>query len=157
MTTEITPTPAQIAEEFVKDNTASAIIEELTNHYHTIESQKIRLQQKDEAIEAGRRINRDVEMRITRFLKNHISEKEGATFDELKELANELDIELTKQITVKFNVVVEYEFEAPIDFDIDDISENDFDVTIRHSLENSDLSEESEQIDIEDFDTEEEK
>lgn len=66
---------------------------------------------------------------VEEFIKEHVKEKEDADTDELIELANDLNIELTKKIRVTFNVAVEYEIEVALDDD-DDIDEDDFDIRI---------------------------
>jgi hypothetical protein len=47
----------------------------------------------------------------------------------MKEFAESLGIELTKQIKVKFTAEVEVEMTVPLDFDCDDIREHHFTVS----------------------------
>jgi len=128
-TTESMPlTPIQIAEEFVKENTTSTIIEEFVNHYNTIESLKQQLEYQQQETRNQRSRWASMAETIEEFLKEHIKDQQ-VSIDDLKELADELEIELTKTITIKFTAEVEVEVTVPIDADLDDVDENDFTVS----------------------------
>ena len=89
---------------------------------------------------------------VTEFIKDNYSD--GANSDDLKELADELDIELTKEVTVSFTVTYEADVTVPFDFDVDDIDDGDFDVTIRYTgTDDAEFGHEN--TDIEDFEVEE--
>lgn len=76
-----------------------------------------------------RTANQELVNTITEFLKEHIAQEDSATVDELKDLADSLDIELTKDVKVVMDVTVEVTLTVPIDFDEDDIDENDFTIS----------------------------
>lgn len=144
----------QIAEEFVKENNFRDVVDHIVD-----------LQVKaDVAIEANQRIinERDMyrnELRnwknsVEEFLKEHIKD-EQVSVDDLKEFAEELDIELTKQVEITFKVDVKFTGTVPLDFDIDDLSDGDFDITIRYNGNDSDVDIDEEWVDVEDFEAEE--
>lgn len=130
--TESAPmTPEAVAEEFVKANTTSVIVEEFVNNYNTIESLKRQLEASKSTAEY-RRVRLEELIAKTRDfiitgLANEVSE------DDLKDLADKLDIELTKEIEVTFRVDVTATVTVPIDFDEDDITDADFDITVEYS------------------------
>ena len=154
-TTEAPLTPAQIAEEFVKENTTATIIEEFVNHYNAIESLKQQLEYQQQETRNQRSRWASMAQTIEEFLKEHISEGNDASVDDLKELAESLDIELTKTITIKFTAEVEVEVTVPIDADIDDVDENDFTVSAEFDGK-TDWEVNDTNININDFDVEEE-
>ena len=90
---------------------------------------------------------------VEEFLKEHIKD-EQVSIDNLKELAEELDIELTKSIKVTFNVKCEYEFDVPIDFKDEDIDDSDFNIRISSNVSDEDVEETSESMEVEDFEVE---
>jgi len=89
----------------------------------------------------------------TEFLKDHI--KEGADSDELKEFAEELEIELTKEIKVTFTVDYEATIKVPFEYDEESMSENDFDVEITFNSREDGVDVQDESTDINDFEAEE--
>jgi hypothetical protein len=155
-TTEALPlTPEQIAEEFVKENTTSMIVEEFVNNYKTIERQKEQLLSRERDIANQRAYWASKAETIEEFLKEHISDKRSASVEQLKELAEELDIELTKTINVTFNVRVEAEVTVPLDFDADRIDDGDFDIRIDDSINYEDTECVNLTWEVEDFDASE--
>ena len=98
--------------------------------------------------------NQRLVVNTTTFLREAII-NDGADVEDLKTFAEENDFELTKEITVTFNVAVTYTYKAPLDFDQEYIDESLFDVTIRANL-SDDLEEQDEQIDVENFEIESE-
>ena len=156
MTTENTAvetvqTPQQIAEEFVKANTTSAIIEEFVNHYNTIERQKQHLLGREQDVANFRARWASMAETIEEFLKEHISEGSSASVTQLKELAAELDIELTKELEVTFKIDVTTTLTVPIDFDEDDITEDDFDIRVDYTGRHDDVEEDGTDYEISDF------
>jgi sugar-specific transcriptional regulator TrmB len=136
MTTETTTTettPQQIAEDFIKANTTSVIVEEFVNHYNEIERLKRRLEEKNSSLDYQRNRLNELIAKTRDFIITHVADGEGASVDELKELAEELDIELTKEISVTFTVEVTATVTVPVDFDEDDITDADFDITVEYS------------------------
>lgn len=89
----------------------------------------------------------------TEFLKEHI--KDGADSDELKEFAEELEIELTKELKVTFRVDYEATITVPFDYDEDSITDSDFDVEISFTSREDDVELNDDSTDIEDFEVEE--
>jgi hypothetical protein len=140
MTTENTttePTPQQIAEDFIKANTTSVIIEEFVNHHNTIESLKRQLEASKSTAEFRRVRLEDFIAKTRDFIVTGLSNEVGE--DELKDLADKLDIELTKEIEVTFRVEVTATVTVPIDFDEDDITDADFDITVEYSGTHDDV------------------
>ena len=158
MTTENTvteSTPAQIAEEFVKANTTSVIIEEFVNNYYAIERLKKQVEESRSTAEY-RRVRLEELIATTRnFLLEHIANHDGASVDELKDLAEELDIELTKEISVTFSVEVTATVTVPVDFDEDDITESDFDISVEYSGSHDDVECDDVEYEVNNFVSEE--
>lgn len=89
---------------------------------------------------------------VTEFIKDNISD--GADTDALKELANELDIELTKDLRITFTVQYYADVTVPLDYDVESIDESDFDVTIQYTgHDDVDFSDDS--TEVEDFEVQE--
>ena len=137
-TESIVPTPADIAEEFVKANTTSAIIEEFVNHHNTIESLQRKLQNAEQEARNQRSRWASMAETIEEFLKEHIKDQQ-VSIDDLKELADELEIELTKEVEVTFTVEVTATVTVPIDFNAEDIEESDFDIRINYEGSHNDV------------------
>ena len=154
-TVETVQTPQQIAEEFVKANTTSAIIEEFVNHHNTIEALRRNLEYAQQDARNQRSRWASMAETIEDFLKTHISEKDSASVEELKDLADELEIELTKTMRVTFKIEAEYEIVVPLDTNEDDISEDNFDYSVSFRNTNDDWEENSESYEINDFEVEE--
>ena len=153
MEQEVEKTPLEIAEDFVKENSSSTIIEEFVNHLNTINSLKAQLESKQLSLNTTRTQLNNWENSITKFLKNGINE-DGINPEEIKTFAANMDIKLTKSIRVKFNVEVEYEFEVPLDTQY--LNEDDFDIDISHRIENDYDAEETHcSVDVVDFESEE--
>ena len=154
-TVETVQTPQEIAEEFVKANTTSVIIEEFVNHHNTIESLRRNLEYAQQDARNQRARWASMAETIEDFLKTHISEKDSASVEELKDLADELEIELTKTMRVTFKIEAEYEIVVPLDTNEDDISEDNFDYSVSFRNTNDDWEENSESYEINDFEVEE--
>jgi sugar-specific transcriptional regulator TrmB len=137
-TESIVPTPADIAEEFVKANTTSAIIEEFVNHHNAIESLQRKLQNAEQEARNQRSRWASMAETIEEFLKEHIKDQQ-VSIDDLKELADELEIELTKEVEVTFTVEVTATVTVPIDFNDEDIEESDFDIRINYEGSHNDV------------------
>ena len=153
--TELPPlTPEQVAEDFVKENTTSTIVEEFVNNYKTIESLKSRVQAEAGTSDHYRQKFARLEERVTEFLKSYIIDGNDASVDDMKEFAESLGIELTKTITVKFTAEVEVEITVPIDADVDDVDENDFTVSAEFDGK-TDWEVEDTNINVNDFEVEE--
>ncbi len=152
---EIELTPEQIAENFIKENTSSMIVEEFVNHYNTIESLKKEVDYKDHLANVYSTKLRAVVDTITDFIREHVSEEDSASVEELKELAQELDIELTKNVTVTFSIEVTAEFTVPLDFVADDINDGDFEIDIEYKGDHDEVECDEVSSDIDDFVAEE--
>jgi len=162
MTTDITnteivveQTPAQIAEEFIKDHSFGDLVDEFVIHFNTIESLKKRLEYTEQASNTHRARLREVTNTVEEFLKEHIKENDSASVEELKELAAELDIELTKTISVSFTVNVEAELTVPLDFDEEKIDDGDFDISIDYCGRHNDVDCDDVSTEVDDFSAEE--
>jgi hypothetical protein len=150
-TTIATPlTNQQIAENTVKELSANELAKELQRLLDEVDF-RIRetTQAKTRANEAYRKYGtfRDS---VEEFIKEHVKD-EQVQVDDLKELAEELSIELTKSIKVTFTVNCEYEFNVPLDWTEDDISDGDFDIRISSNITDEDVEETSESYEVEDF------
>jgi len=131
MTTETTitneSTVETIASEFVKQHNATEIVAELVSKEQSIQ----RLQ---ENLDYSRSIvgERNAKLAIVKaFIKSHVIDDDDATVSELKDLAGELDITLTKEVRVTFTV--EYDLTVECDIDEGEIDENDFRVDLTYN------------------------
>jgi sugar-specific transcriptional regulator TrmB len=131
-------TPEAVAEEFIKANTTSVIIEEFVNHYNTIESLQRKLTNAEQEARNQRSRWASMAETIEEFLKEHIKDQQ-VSIDDLKELADELEIELTKEVEVTFTVEVTATVTVPIDFNAEDIEESDFDIRINYEGSHNDV------------------
>jgi seryl-tRNA synthetase len=154
-TTTDTQTPEQIAEEFIKANTTSVIVEEFVNHYNEIERLKRRLEERNSSIDYQRNRLNELVAKTRDFIITHVADGEGASVNELKELAEELDIELTKEIEVTFRVEVTATVTVPVDFEEDDITDADFDITVEYSGTHNDAECDSIEYEVNNFVAEE--
>ena len=145
---------AERAETVVKELSANDMVQEIKRlldelDFHKVESAKNRNRATENQSKYLNLYNS-----IAEFIKDHVTDDDIST-DDLKELAEELNISLTKTIKVKFTVACEYEFEVPLDFEDNDIDESDFSINISSSISNDDVEETHESIDVTDFEVEE--
>jgi len=157
MTTEITTTevtPIEIATEFVKNSSSIQIAEKMAEDAQSLENMRKNVSHKQVEIDYLRRDKQAILNTVEKFLKEHISEGNDADLDELKELAEELDIELTKNIKVTFTASVEVEMTVPLDFDLEGIDESNFTVSAEFDGM-TDVDVDDTDINVEDFEVEE--
>jgi len=150
-----TPSNQSIAESVVKDLPANEIVKEIQRLLDDRDYHKTQC-----AINRTRFIEEqskylNLYTTISEFITEHVKDDDISTAD-LKELAEELNIKLTRVVKVKFTVNCEYDFDVPLDFNIEDITEDDFNIEISSTLGNDDIEETHESIDVTDFDVEEE-
>lgn len=126
---EVEMTPMQFAEDFIKTHSVMEIAEQLVRYSQSADNMRNTISRKQLEIDNTRRRLSDTVRAIEEFIKSHVSENDSADVDELKELANDLDIELTKSITVKMEVSIEVEMTVPLDFDEDSIDDSDFEIS----------------------------
>ena len=155
-TTEEAPkSKFQLAEEFVKENNFADVVQRIVDlevkAQVAIEGNQRIINERD----AFRNELRNWKNSITEFLKEHIKDQQ-VSVDDLKEFAEELDIELTKRLEVTFKVDVKFIATVPLDFDEDDISDGDFNINIDYRGHDSDVEVDEEWVEVEDFDVEEE-
>jgi hypothetical protein len=150
MTTETTttevkePTPYEVAAEFVKNNAVSEITERIAK---LTEQVKYTRNDYDQARKELLRWKEQTTEFVIDFVKS-----DDITTDDLKEFAEKMGIELTKEIEVTFKVDVKFNATVPLDFDVDTIDESDFEVDITYRGGANDVDMEQEYSDIEDFD-----
>ena len=132
-TVEVELTPAQIAEAFIKEHSFGDLVDEFVAHHNAIESLKKRLEYSEQSSNTYRAKLRDVTNTAEEFLKEHIKDNDSASVEELKELAESLDIELTKTINVSFSIQVEATISVPLDFDEDEFNDGDFDIRVDYN------------------------
>ena len=152
MTTETTtevkePTPYEVAAEFVKNNAVSEITERIAQ---LTEQLKYARNDYDQASKSLRHWRDETTKFVIDFVKS-----DDITTDDLKEFAEKMNIELTKEIEVTFKVDVKFTGTVPLDFDISDIDEHNFDVDITYCGKHEDVEMDEEYSDIEDFDVSE--
>jgi 2-oxoglutarate dehydrogenase complex dehydrogenase (E1) component-like enzyme len=149
-TTEAPYTNQQIAENTVKELSANDLTKEFQRLLDEVEYYKKDTKlAKERATQATSRYS-NLFTSISDFIIEHVKE-EQVQIDDLKELAEELNIKLTKSIKVTFNVKCEYEFDVPLDWTDDDIDESDFDICISSNITDEEVEETSESMQVEDF------
>ena len=132
---------------FVNGNSVSDTIDELSEKY--------------EQLAASTKANNEVRKRlqelvdtVEEFVKNNI--KEGASPEDIKELAENCEISLEKEITVSFKVDYSVDLTVPMDFDIETLSDTSFDVEVNYiGSKGEGVELNNEDFTIEDFKTEE--
>jgi uncharacterized small protein (DUF1192 family) len=150
MTTETTttevkePTPYEVAAEFVKNNAVSEITERIAVLTEQVKRERANYDQARAELIRWRE-------QTTEFVIDFVKSNDITT-DDLKEFAEKMNIELTKEIEVTFKVDVKYIATVPLDFDVDTIDESDFEVDITYRGGANDVDMEQEYSDIEDFD-----
>jgi hypothetical protein len=129
MTNEIQtdePTVEAVAEEFVKDHNSREIVEELVKYSNSVDSLRSQLE-----YERNRNtgLANKLDM-VKNFITEHVKDDDTASVDELKELAGELGLTLTKRVTVEFTVTYNLTVECDID---EEVSEDDFRVSMDYN------------------------
>ena len=152
-TTEAPYTNQQIAESTVKELSANELVKELERLLDELDYRKNEAASAKERTASATTRYANLYSSVEKFLKEHVKDKE-VSIDDLEELAEELNIELTKSIKVTFSVTCEYEFNVPFDFDDNDIDENDFHIIISSRISNDDVEETSESMEVENFEVE---
>lgn len=144
-TTEVTqPTPYEVAAEFVKNNAVSEITERIA-----VLTEQVKRERSD--YDQARKALLNWKEQTTEFVISFVK-SDDITTDDLKEFAEKMGIELTKEIEVTFKVDVKFNATVPLDFDVDTIDESDFEVDITYRGGANDMDMEQEYSDIEDFD-----
>jgi hypothetical protein len=147
-------TPFEFADNFIKNHSTLEIAEQLVTYSEQVDRLQARVTAEAGSSDHWRQKFNRLEERVAEFLKSHISENDDASVDDMKEFAESLGIELTKNITVKFTAEVEVEMTVPLDFDCDDISEDSFTVSAEFDGM-TDVEVEDTNINVNDFEVEE--
>jgi histidyl-tRNA synthetase len=151
--TKLTLTNQQIAESVVKDLPANEIVNEVKRLLDEVDYRKREATLAKERATQGTSRYLNLFNSLEEFIKEHVKD-EQISIDDLKEFAEEVNIELTKSIKVTFTVKAEYEFNVPLDFDEEDITDGDFTIRISSNINDEDVEETSESFEVEDFEVE---
>lgn len=147
-TEETTPkSKVQIAEEFVRDNNFRDVVDYIVTLDDKVERAEAEAKYVREETNKWRTKFYSFQNTVEEFLKQHIADDDIADMEDLKELAEKLEIELTKEVEVTFTVNVKFVGTVPLDFDPSDINDYDFDVNVNYSSRDADLEEEYCEID----------
>jgi hypothetical protein len=120
------PTVEAVAEEFVKDHNSREIVEELVKYSNSVDSLRSQLE-----YERNRNTGLAEKLDIVKnFITEHVKNDDSASVDELKELAGEVGLTLTKRVTVEFTVTYNLTVECDID---EEVSEDDFRVSMDYN------------------------
>lgn len=152
-TTQAPLTNQQIAENNVKELSANELIKEFQRLLDEVDYRKQEAALAKERATQGTSRYLNLFNSLEEFIKEHVKD-EQISIDDLKEFAEEVNIELTKSIKVTFNVKCEYEFNVPLDFDEEDITDGDFNIRISSNITDEDIEETSESFEVEDFEVE---
>lgn len=131
-------TPEAVAEELVKTSSFSELVTTLVNYHNNEESLRLKLESAEREVRNQRSRWATLAQTVEEFLIEHIKDQQ-VSVDDLKELAEELEIELTKEIEVTFKVDVTATVTVPIDFNDEDIEESDFDIQVRYEGSHDDV------------------
>ena len=129
MTNEIQtdePTVEAVAEEFVKDHNSAEIVQELVKYSNSVDSLRSNLEYERNRNTA---LAEKLDM-VKNFITEHVKDDDMASVDELKELASELGLTLTKRVKVEFTVTYNLTVECDID---EEVSEDDFRVDMDYN------------------------
>lgn len=136
MTTENTVTVTKSDAELFADSILSVEggLEEtkrkLIDIYDQNQSRYVRIDQMQDSIWQVRNSKEEIISTVKKFINEHIANDDSADIDELKELAEDLEIELTKKVKVTFHVDYEIEIECDTDYEVD---ESDFRVSLDYN------------------------
>ena len=120
------PTVEAVAEEFVKDHNSAEIVQELVKYSNSVDSLRSNLEYERNRNTA---LAEKLDM-VKNFITEHVKDDDMASVDELKELASELGLTLTKRVKVEFTVTYNLTVECDID---EEVSENDFRVELDYN------------------------
>jgi hypothetical protein len=129
MTTETQidePTVEAIADEFVRDHATDEIVAELVKYSNSVDSLERQL---ESSKERNAKLNQQLGY-VKAFILEHVKDDDSATVDELKELAAELDITLTKEVTVQITVEYNLTVECALD---EEVSEDDISIDLSYN------------------------
>ena len=139
------PTVEAVAAEFVKDHNSQEIVDELVKYSNSVDSLKSHLE-----YERNRNTALAEKLDIVKnFITEHVKEDDMASVHELKTLAAELGLTLTKRVTVEFTVAYNLTIECDLD---EEVSQDDFRISMDYNGvgELVDESEDWSDIEIED-------
>lgn len=120
------PTVEAIADEFVRDHATDEIVAELVRYSNSVDSLKSHLE-----YERNRNTALAEKLDIVKnFITEHAREDDMASVDELKTLAAELGLTLTKRVAVEFTVTYNLTVECDID---EEVSQDDFRVDMDYN------------------------
>ena len=150
MTTETTAQPSKfdIKKQQASDKIHEMTMDDIAGYIATLQ---VNLEDSKDSNTAIRGRLQELVDNVTEFIKENL---DSSFAGKLKELANELDIELSKDVTISFNVTYTADVTVPIDFDIESIDDSDFDITIRYTG-NDDVDFDNDSTEVEDFEVEE--
>ena len=152
---EASMTPYEFAMDFIKNNSVTEIAEKLVTYSESVDNLNARIARQVSENERLRSRLQETVDAVTAFLKQHIGDDDSASVEELEQLAEELDIELTKTITVSMRVDIEVEMTVPLNFHEDSISESDFDISCDFRNHIDDVESDDISIEVNSFDVEE--
>jgi hypothetical protein len=150
MTTETTAQPSKfdIKKQQASDKIHEMTMDDIAGYIATLQ---VNLEDSKDTNTALRGRLQELVDNVTEFIKENL---DSSFAGKLKELANELDIELSKDVTISFKVTYTADVTVPIDFDIESIDDSDFDITIRYTG-NDDVDFDNDSTEVEDFEVEE--
>ena len=150
MTTETTAQPSKfdIKKQQASDKIHEMTMDDIAGYIATLQ---VNLEDSKDTNTALRGRLQELVDNVTEFIKDNL---DSSFAGKLKELANELDIELSKDVTISFKVTYTADVTVPIDFDIESIDDSDFDITIRYTG-NDDVDFDNDSTEVEDFEAEE--
>lgn len=120
------PTVEAIADEFVRDHATDEIVAELVRYSNSVDSLKSHLEyERNRNTALAEKLDA-----VKNFITEHVREDDMASVDELKTLAAELGLTLTKRVNVTFTV----EYNLTIECDLDEeVSQDDFRVSMDYN------------------------
>lgn len=149
-TTDTQLTPFEQTKQEAREKIASMTLEDIAGYIALTKTRVSELETSNR--ETRNRLQQLVDT-VTEFIKDNY--ESGASSGDLKDLAEELDIELTKTIKVEMKISYYADLIVPIDFDVESIDESDFEVEVTfNNTRDTEIDNDSTEVDS--FDTREE-
>lgn len=149
VTTETQPSQFDILKQEAHAKIATMTLDDIAG---LIANRNVVLNQSQEANSVLRTRLQKLVDNVTEFIKDNL--EDGCGTQELKDLAEELDISLTKDMTISFTVKYYADITVPLDFDTDKIDESDFRISIEFQGNDNDIDWDNDSTEVEDFEIE---
>lgn len=129
--TDIEPSDLEKADAYIESASKETLRAFILNSWQERDQANRNLQKSDLRIMNLVNVTENLRKIVQAFIAKCF-EEDAVELDDLKELANDLNIEVTKEIEVLVTVEYQTTLTVPIDFDEEDIDDTDFDGTLNY-------------------------